>query len=96
LLPGFPDFDGRRQLSLWSRDGRELLFQTHQCVMAVSYTAQRDSFAAGKPRMWTETRLRNVGIYSNYDLAPDGNPLTHLTFLLNFFDELRRRAPASK
>jgi hypothetical protein len=46
----------------------------------------------------------------NYDLAPDGKrlaamipddangekPPTHLTFLLNFFDELRRRAPAGK
>jgi len=43
-----------------------------------------------------------------YDLAPDGKrfavilnadgtaepkPITHLTFLLNFFDELRRRVP---
>ena len=60
--------------------------------------------------MWTETRLRSVGGTSNYDLAPDGKrlaamvaddatgdkPPTHLTFLLNFFDELRRRAPASK
>jgi serine/threonine-protein kinase len=45
-----------------------------------------------------------------YDLAPDGKrfavvlnadgtadpkPITHLTFLLNFFDELRRRVLAS-
>jgi serine/threonine-protein kinase len=44
-----------------------------------------------------------------YDLAPDGKqlvamvavdanekPPTHLTFLLNFFDELRRRAPEGR
>jgi serine/threonine protein kinase len=46
-----------------------------------------------------------------YDLAPDGKrfavilypdgtaerkPITHITFLLNFLDELRRRAPAGK
>jgi serine/threonine-protein kinase len=81
-----------------------------QHVMAISYAAKGDSFAAGKPRVWTEARLRGVGINSNYDLAPDGKrlaailaddanadkPPTHLTFLLNFFDELRRRAPASK
>jgi len=45
-----------------------------------------------------------------YDLAPDGKraavvlnadgtadpkPITHLTVLLNFFEELRRRVPAS-
>ena len=76
--------------------------------MAVSYTAKGDSFAAGKPRLWTETRLRPSGTLSNYDLAPDGKRLaamvdddadgeklpTHLTFLLHFFDELRRKAPA--
>ena len=78
--------------------------------MAVTYTAKGDSFAAGKPRLWTETRLGGIGNFSNYDLAPDGKrlaafvandangekPPTHLTFLLNFFDELRRKAPAGK
>ena len=87
--------------------GRELLFETLDYrVMAVSYTAKGDSFTAGKPRLWTETRLRNIGAWSNYDLAPDGKrlaailadsnkdkPPTHLTFLLNFFDELRRTRP---
>jgi serine/threonine-protein kinase len=76
--------------------------------MAAGYSAKGDSFAAGKPRVWTEIRLlANFGY--NYDLAPDGKrlaamvaddandkPPTHLTFLLNFFDELRRKAPASK
>jgi hypothetical protein len=46
-----------------------------QHVMAVSYTAKGDSFAAGKPRVWTETRLRNSGVIPNYDLAPDGKRL---------------------
>ncbi len=115
----FPGPGGRRQIStgggffpLWSRDGHELLFETpDQRVMVVSYTATGDSFAAGKPRVWTETRLRDSGSYSNYDLAPDGKRVaatlpdndasggkgpTHLTFLLNFFDELRRRAPVTK
>ena len=82
--------------------------------MAVSYPASQtgggDSFAAGKPRVWTETRLRDTGIAFNYDRAPNGKrlaaivaddangekPLTHLTFLLNFFDELRRKAPTGK
>ena len=66
-----------------------------------------DSFTAGKPRLWSEVRLRCPGIVSNYDVAPDGKrfaglvsptdsgegkPLTQVAFLLNFFDELRRRA----
>jgi Tol biopolymer transport system component len=113
----FPGPGGRWQIStggglfpVWSREGRELLFETiDQRVMAVSYTAQGDSFAAGKPQVWTEVRLRSLTTPSNYDLAPDGKrlaamvaddgnadkPPTHLTFLLNFFDELRRKAPSS-
>ncbi len=118
----FPGPGGRWQVStgggsypMWSRDGRELLFLApDQRLMAVSYTATHtaggDLFAAGRPRAWTETRLRQLD-NPNYDLAPDGKRLaaivaddaggknsesTHLTFLLNFFDELRRRAPDSK
>ena len=77
--------------------------------MAVSYTAKGDSFARSEPRLWPESRLRDLGLMFNYDLAPDGKRLaalpaddasgqgqTHLTFLLNFFDELRRRAPVTK
>jgi serine/threonine-protein kinase len=53
----------------------------------------------------------NSGGYPNFDLAPDGkrfaifpaqkpaapeeNGDVHVTFLLNFFDELRRRAPVA-
>jgi serine/threonine-protein kinase len=110
----FPGPGGRWQVStgggrnpLWSRDGRELLFQASDGrVMAAAYTAKGDAFAAGKPRVWTETRVRTTGFGRNYDMTPDGKRLvaivddaqgdklpTHLTFLLNFLDELRRKAP---
>ena len=60
--------------------------------------------------MWPETHRHGTGVFYNYDLAPDGKrlaafvadngsgekPLTHLTFLLNSFDELRRKMPAGK
>jgi hypothetical protein len=92
---------------VWARDGRELLFESLEWrVMAVSYSTKGESFAAGKPRPWAQTRLQPlIGDVSNYDLAPDGKRLaamladdegpTHLTVLLNFFDELRRRVPVS-
>jgi len=77
--------------------------------MAVSYTAKGNSFAQGKPRLWSEIRMLTIPNISTYDLAPDGKRLaailgngeaggqnTHLTFLLNFSDELRRRAPVTK
>jgi serine/threonine-protein kinase len=118
----FPGPGGRWQVStgggnlpVWTRDGRELLFEAPDGhVMTVSYTlshsAGGESFAAGRPRVWTETRLRNMGNFPNYDIAPDGRrlaaivaddannekPTTHLTFLLNFLDELRRKSPTGK
>jgi hypothetical protein len=58
------------------------------------------------PRVWSEKRQATFTSTRSYDPAPDGNrvvalmpaetpqePPGHLIFLLNFFDELRRRAP---
>jgi Tol biopolymer transport system component len=99
---------GGGSFPVWSRDGRELLFKgTDQRVMAVSYTARGDSFIAMKPRAWMAKPVMTLGTLSTWDLAPDGKrlaafqqdtddqekPPTHLTFLLNFFDELQRRVP---
>jgi hypothetical protein len=71
--------------------------------------ARGDTFSPGKPRLWSETPVYHTGPFPNLDLAPDGKrfvvfPLTEsladgeraslqLTFLLNFFDELRRKLP---
>jgi hypothetical protein len=89
-----------------------LYFETlDQHIMAASYTAKADMFTAGTPRVWAKTRLRDLAAFSNYDLAPDGKHIaailadenasdqkgpTHLTFLLNFFDELRRQTPGTQ
>jgi Tol biopolymer transport system component/DNA-binding winged helix-turn-helix (wHTH) protein len=78
-------------------------------IMVTSYKETADTFSAEKPRVWSEKRLLDMGVAYPYDLAPDGKrfaailyadgtseqkPVTNLTFLLNFFDELRRRVPA--
>jgi serine/threonine-protein kinase len=76
-------------------------------IMVVAYTVNGRSFEAGKPREWTGTPILTSGPYQWYDLAPDGKHIAafaareadkgemkvdlHLTFLLNFFDELKRR-----
>jgi hypothetical protein len=31
------------------------------------------SFSAAKPRVWSETRVADLGVNSAYDVAPDGN-----------------------
>jgi serine/threonine-protein kinase len=69
---------------------------------------QGETFSASTPRIWSTVPLIDSDNYPNYDVAPDGKrivailapedavsqkPLTHLTFLLNFFDELQRKAP---
>ena len=77
--------------------------------MVVDYTVNGDSFIAGNPRRWSDHQAFQPSTTINIDLAPDGKRFvilgrpvgapqkpTHLTFLLNFFDELRRRAPEGK
>ncbi|HLJ13462.1 MAG TPA: protein kinase [Bryobacteraceae bacterium] len=78
-------------------------------IMVVPYAISGNSLIPGKARPWTGGLLANTGATSPYDLAPDGKRFAvlpapegstgqqkgnlHLTFLLNFFDELKRRVP---
>jgi serine/threonine-protein kinase len=94
---------GERELFFESLDSR---------IMVARYTVQGDSFVPGKPRLWCEKALANtVNSSKNVDLAPDGKRIVaviptdgletqqsqhQVVFLLNFFDELRRRAPLKR
>ena len=94
--------------ALWSNNRHELFYETtdHR-IMVVDYKVEGASFVAGKPRVWSDKQLFFTGT-SNFDIAPDGrrflvfslpevesneNGSVHITMLLNFFDELRRRIP---
>jgi Tol biopolymer transport system component/predicted Ser/Thr protein kinase len=78
----FPDKGGKWQISnsggvypIWSRNGRELFFRSDDNrIMVANYTVKGDSFAAAKPRLWSDKKLADFGVVgtSNYDLAPDG------------------------
>jgi serine/threonine-protein kinase len=97
---------------IWSRNGRELFFETlDNHIMVADYTVAGGSFVAGKPRLWSPTQVRATAAVANLDLAPDGkrfavfplpDPRTedkssvHVTFLLNFFDEIKRRIPSGR
>jgi hypothetical protein len=47
---------------MWSRSGRELLFESlDNRIMVAGYTVQGDSFViTGKPRLWSEKALATV------------------------------------
>ena len=78
--------------------------------MVVDYTANRDSLVPGRPRLWSDKQIFCTCVL-NLALHPDGKRFAgfpmpeamvgekgsvHVTFLLNFFDELRRRAPNNR
>jgi eukaryotic-like serine/threonine-protein kinase len=96
----------------WSRNGKELFYRTADSkIMAVTYTASDDSFHADKPQLWSPGQFtdRGLGFY-NFDLHPDGKrfavlkapgteqaaAVNHVSFIFNFFDEIRRKLPPGK
>lgn len=59
---------------IWSRNGRELFFQSldHR-VMVATYSVNGRSFKASKPQTWSEQRLIEVVMAApTFDLFPDG------------------------
>ena len=93
---------------LWSRNGRELFFWSgaKRRLMVADFEERGDSFVAGAPRVWSEQVPVIFSATKSYDPAPDGKsivalmradtpeePHDRVIFLLNFFDELRRRVP---
>jgi serine/threonine-protein kinase len=94
----------------WSRAKPELFYGTDDGrIMVVSTSVDGESFHAGRPRLWSETRF-GARASRMFDLHPDGERFAvapaaqpqpagkqdRLTFIFNFFDELRRVAPAAK
>ena len=93
---------------IWSKNGRELFYESaDNRIFVVEYTTTRDTFMPGKPRLWSDSKIYFPSV-SNLDLAPDGKRFAvfpmpeaaqgekgsvHVTFLQNFFDDLKRRLP---
>jgi hypothetical protein len=94
-------------LPRWSRSGRELVYQSGDQIMAARYTVNGDTFVAEKPRVWiAKSGAAVIPNNVTWDLAPDGTRVAvvapvdsaqastqdhQVVFLMNFFDELRRR-----
>ncbi len=89
----------------WSHSSHELLFlEPTGRSWAAEYNDLAGSFRAEEPKPWSPA---TPSITGQIDFMPDGKrvifmtpaderPPTHATFLLNFFDEVQRRAPSVK
>jgi hypothetical protein len=77
--------------------------------MVANYVTKGAAFVPDKPRVWSSRQLAVVGFGQNFDLTPDGKRFvavvpaegqasretrSHVTVMVNFFDELRRRVGA--
>jgi serine/threonine protein kinase len=94
----------------WSSNGHELLYRAGDQIMSTAYTSNSGTFVAEKPKVWLN-RFSGTNGGTAWDLAPDGKRVAVVTpvesadasktehevvFLLNFFDELRRRVTVGK
>jgi WD40 repeat protein len=93
----------------WSRTASEILYQVRDGLVRVPYSIEGERFVPGKSSVRALTLPRSrpapIGV-EMFDLTPDNRLLMapeiesttprdsgRVTFLINFFDELRRRVP---
>jgi eukaryotic-like serine/threonine-protein kinase len=92
---------------VWNPNGRELFYRSGNKMMAVEITTQ-PSFSAGKPKVLFAGQYQpspNPVPNANYDVSSDGQRFlmlkpggqdqaaTQINVVLNWFEELKRRAP---
>ncbi|MFZ3216121.1 MAG: protein kinase [Candidatus Acidiferrales bacterium] len=112
----FPGPGGRWQISTeggeqpqWSKSGHELFYMRAESLVAVPYSAEKDSFQAGKPEVLFAGRFEARAPYTSYDVMPDGQHFVMFQFagaraseaseptvVLNWLDEVRRTVDAGQ
>jgi serine/threonine-protein kinase len=95
----------------WSRTEPKLFYGTlNGEIMAASFKVEAGSFRPETPQLWAAEHFAWRGPNRPFDLHPDGKRFAlmpaaqtlagarpdHLTFIFNFFDQLRGIAPAKK
>ena len=99
-------------MPVWSRTGKELFYRTDDSkIMVVTYSSSGDSFHADTPRLWSPGQFTTRETSLNFARHPDGKrfavlkagnaetappPINEVSFIFNFFDELRHKVPAGK
>jgi serine/threonine-protein kinase len=101
---------GGGSLPTWSLTKHELFYGSGQSIMVAPFAVEGNSIRAEKPRPWLNARYATRGTSRMFDLHPDGERFAlrpaiqtqehakqdHVTFIFNFFDELRRRVSVTK
>ena len=94
----------------WSRTKRELFYGVNGRIMVAPFAVEGESFQAEKPSEWSDGRYQTRGSIRMFDLHADGERFAlapaapapgeatqdTLVFIFNFFEELRRIAPAER
>jgi hypothetical protein len=95
---------------VWPTGGTDLFYiGADRRIRVASYTISGESFTPGRPRVWSDKQLADVGGQPSFDMEPGGKravvllnpgeeakPETHIRAVLNLGDELLRRAAAEK
>lgn len=98
---------GWGQQPRWLLKRNEIVYQTGDLTIAsIPFTIRNGEFIPGEPVSWGPQRAGDFGGAPSFDLLPDGDTvvmviprgwddsiLTHLTFLINVFDDVKRRLP---
>jgi hypothetical protein len=99
----YPFWSSNRNQLLFTGTG------TNGSIMAADYHVSGNAFIASRPRVWSNAPFRRAGTLPSWALHPDGKRIAmfppdasleganrpRFGYLLNFFDEVRRRAPAN-
>ena len=95
----------------WTKNGRELVYRAStRRWMSVSVSTEGNSLKIGTPQLLFEGEFVDSADSSNYDVSADGSWFallrfdekeeqsdeSHLTFIFNWFEEVRRLVPAGK
>jgi serine/threonine-protein kinase len=92
----------------WSPNGQLFFLGGNDRIMVTDYRAQGQEFENTKPRPWCDTPILRTGVIRGFSIASDGKRFVvfpqqnaakgpvQVNFVLNFFEELRRKLPAGR
>jgi serine/threonine-protein kinase len=103
--------EGGGRVPRWAPGGREIFYSTEDHrLMTAAYELGPEGFTVRRPRQWWQGRLGDTGVLPGFDVGPGGERVLALLpamrpderepaqarVMVNFLEELRRRAEARR